>query len=147
MINLIAKTWLLSDCESIQNPRMVRKTDVNPEGFLFKRFFYSWETQKERGRDIGRGRNRIHAGNPMWDLIPVLQDHTLSWRQTCLTPESPRCPMVFLIAKVIHPLPSAEGPAISLFLHTGNTFPDCKFYSEASWAHLCFLVNYSIGNP
>ena len=26
--------------------------------------------QKERVRDIGRGRSRLHAGNPMWDSIP-----------------------------------------------------------------------------
>ena len=34
-----------------------------------------------RGRDIGRGRSRLHAASPMWDLIPGLQDHTLSRRQ------------------------------------------------------------------
>ena len=31
---------------------------------------------RERGRDTGRGRNRLHAGSPMWDLIPGLQNHT-----------------------------------------------------------------------
>ena len=31
---------------------------------------------RERGRDTGRGRSRLHAGSPMWDLIPGLQDHT-----------------------------------------------------------------------
>ena len=31
----------------------------------------------ERGRDIGRGRSRLHAGSLMWDLIPGLQDHAL----------------------------------------------------------------------
>ena len=28
------------------------------------------ETEKERDRDTGRGRSRLHAGSPMWDLIP-----------------------------------------------------------------------------
>ena len=26
-------------------------------------------TERERGRDTGRGRNRLHAGSPMWDSI------------------------------------------------------------------------------
>ena len=25
--------------------------------------------ERERGRDTGRERSRLHAGNPMWDLI------------------------------------------------------------------------------
>ena len=53
--------------------------------FFFKiLFIYSQETQRERergereiGRDTGRGRIRLHAGSPTWDLIPGLQDHTL----------------------------------------------------------------------
>ena len=60
--------------------------------FFFKiLFIHSWETQREReketgkererGRDTGRGRSRLHAGSPMWDLIPGPQDHTLGWRQ------------------------------------------------------------------
>ena len=36
----------------------------------------------ERGRDIGRGRSKLHAGNPMWDSIPGHQDHNLGQRQT-----------------------------------------------------------------
>ena len=42
---------------------------------------YSWETHRERGRDTGRGRSRLHAGILMWDLIPGLQDHALGQRQ------------------------------------------------------------------
>ena len=42
---------------------------------LFKKYIYSWETQKKRGRDTGKGRSRLHAGIQMWDLIPGLQDH------------------------------------------------------------------------
>ena len=39
------------------------------------------EKEIERGRDIGRGRSRLHAGSPMWDLIPGLQDRALGQRQ------------------------------------------------------------------
>ena len=35
------------------------------------------DTDKERGRDIGRGRSRLHEGSLMWDSILGLQDHTL----------------------------------------------------------------------
>ena len=38
---------------------------------------YSWETQRERGRDTGRGRSRLHAGSPTWDSIWGLQDKAL----------------------------------------------------------------------
>ena len=47
--------------------------------FIFKDFIYSRETHRERerekGRDTGRGRSRLHAGSPMWDSVPGLQDH------------------------------------------------------------------------
>ena len=47
--------------------------------FIFKDVIYLLmrDTQRERGRDTGRGRSRIHTGSPAWDLIPGLQDHTL----------------------------------------------------------------------
>ena len=28
------------------------------------------DMQRERGRDTGRGRSRLHAGSSMWDSIP-----------------------------------------------------------------------------
>ena len=34
--------------------------------------------ERERGRDTGRGRSRLHAGIQMWDLILGLQDHALA---------------------------------------------------------------------
>ena len=43
---------------------------------------YLFIHEGHRGRDIGGGRSRLLAGNPMWDLIPELQDHALSQRQT-----------------------------------------------------------------
>ena len=39
------------------------------------------ERERERGRDTGRRRSRLHAGSPMRDSIPGLQDHALGQRQ------------------------------------------------------------------
>ena len=36
------------------------------------------QREKERCRNTGRGRSRLHAGNLTWDLIPGLQDQALS---------------------------------------------------------------------
>ena len=35
------------------------------------------EIERDRGRDTGRGKSRLHAGTPTWDLILGLQDHAL----------------------------------------------------------------------
>ena len=40
-------------------------------------FMRDTHAHRERGRDIGRGISRLHAGRLTWDLIPGLQDHTL----------------------------------------------------------------------
>ena len=50
-------------------------------GFFKKNILsiYSWERQ--RGRDVGRGRSRLFAGSPMWDSISGPWDHTLGRRQ------------------------------------------------------------------
>ena len=49
--------------------------------FFFKDFIYLFmrdtQREKERGRDIGRGRSKLHARSLMWDSIPGLQDHAL----------------------------------------------------------------------
>ena len=49
------------------------------------------DTETERGRDIGRGRSRLHAGSLMQDLIPRFGDHALSWRQmlNCSATQAP----------------------------------------------------------
>ena len=51
--------------------------------FLLKKIFYLFfhKGHRERGRDTGRGKSRLHAGGPMWDSIPGPQDHDLSQRQ------------------------------------------------------------------
>ena len=48
--------------------------------FFFKDFIYLFmrDTERERGRDTGRGRSRLHAGSPMQDSLLGLQDHALS---------------------------------------------------------------------
>ena len=54
-----------------------------PYAFYFfivlKDFIYLFihERHTERIRGTGRERSRLHAGNPMWDWILGLQDHTL----------------------------------------------------------------------
>ena len=49
------------------------------------------DTHRERGRDTGRGRSRLHAGSLLWDLITSLQDHALGWTW-CKTDEPPMLP-------------------------------------------------------
>ena len=39
------------------------------------------DTHRERGRDPGRRRSRLHGGSLTWDSVPGLQDHALSLRQ------------------------------------------------------------------
>ena len=39
------------------------------------------ERERERGRDTGGGRSRLHARSLMWDSIPGLQDHAPGQRQ------------------------------------------------------------------
>ena len=42
---------------------------------LFLRFYlFMSDTERETGRDTGRGRTRLHAGRAMQDSIPALQD-------------------------------------------------------------------------
>ena len=49
--------------------------------FFFEFYLFIHERQRWGSRDIGRERSRLHAGSPMWDSIPGLQDHALSRRQ------------------------------------------------------------------
>ena len=47
----------------------------------FKIYLFLIDIERERGRDTGGGRSRLHAGSPMWDSTPGLQDHALGQRQ------------------------------------------------------------------
>ena len=42
-----------------------------------KYFIHLFMRERERGRDIGRGRSRLHVESPTWDLMPGLQDQAL----------------------------------------------------------------------
>ena len=46
---------------------------------FFKDFIYLLmrDAEREKGRDTGRGRSRLHTGSPTRDLIPGLQDQAL----------------------------------------------------------------------
>ena len=57
------------------------RNNCSPPLFFKILFIYSWETLRERGRDIGRGRRKLTSRSPMQDLIPALQDHALGRRQ------------------------------------------------------------------
>ena len=56
---------------------------------------------REKGRDTGRGRSRLHAGSPMWDSILGLQDHTLGQRQIDAQPLShPGVPILISLKRI-----------------------------------------------
>ena len=50
-------------------------------GFFLRFYLFMIDTEREKGRDTGRGRSRLHAGSPTRAWIPGLQDHTLGPRQ------------------------------------------------------------------
>ena len=49
---------------------------------------------RERGRDMRRGRSRLHAGSLKWDSIPGLQDHALGRRQALNHLSHPGIPLL-----------------------------------------------------
>ena len=56
------------------------KADAQPlshPGIPILKILFIHERHREKGRDAGRGRSRLHAGSLTWDSIPGLQDHTL----------------------------------------------------------------------
>ena len=65
--------------------------------FFFKDFIYLFmrDTEREKGRDIGRGRSRHPTGSPMWDSIP---DHgIMPWAKgRHSTTEPPRHPFNYI---------------------------------------------------
>ena len=71
------------------------------------------DTERERGRDTGRERSRLHAGSLMWDSIPGLQDCALGQRQVLNRWATQGSPYVYFNKK----LPSC--------------FPECFLRSNA----------------
>ena len=59
--------------------------------FSFLRFYlYIYERHRERGRDTGGGRSRLHAGSPMRDSIP--RSRIMPWAEgSRSTAKPPRC--------------------------------------------------------
>ena len=57
------------------------------------------DIERERGRDTGGGRSRLHAGSPMLDSIPGLQDCALGQRQVLNHWATPRDPQGYLFLK------------------------------------------------
>ena len=62
--------------------KQLRHPGIPLFSFFFFKIFISL-FMRERGRDTGRGRSRLHAGSPTWDSwdsISGPQDHTLGQR-------------------------------------------------------------------
>ena len=64
-----------------KNLELLKDTYKVIEYYFFKYCIYLFMRDRERGRDTGRGRSRLHAGSPMGEWIPGLQDHALGQRQ------------------------------------------------------------------
>ena len=72
--------------------RIIRIFKYLANTYFFKYFIYLFMRDTQRGRDTDRGRSRLHAGSPIWDSIPGLQDRPLGQRQAlnhCTTQGSP----------------------------------------------------------
>ena len=57
--------------------------------FFFRLFIYLFtrgtgDGVGRVGRDTGRGKSRFHAGSPMRDSIPGLEDHALGQKQVSM---------------------------------------------------------------
>ena len=59
------------------------KSRVDPVGqdlffiYIFFIYLFMRDTERERGRDTGRGGSRLRAGSPIQDSIPGPQDQAL----------------------------------------------------------------------
>lgn len=70
-------------------------TSRSAEDFFFNILFIH---ERERERDIGRGRSRLHTGSPMWDRTQGLRDHALGQRQAlnCWATQMSQCWRFFI---------------------------------------------------
>ena len=85
-----SEKWLIAQIQLLFFSHWIHV--LNSNLLFFKDFIYLFMRERERGRDIGRGRSRLHAVSLTWDLILGLQDHALGWRQALnrwATQESP----------------------------------------------------------
>ena len=69
----IKEGWM-SQFSQMGQGRYIQESDIF--------FLFTIVTERERGRDTGRGRSRLHApGSPTWDSIRGLQDRAPGQRQ------------------------------------------------------------------
>ena len=82
--------WFLSCIQRTQAKEEGRKEKIS----FFKRdFIHLFMRDRERGRDIGRGRSRLHARSQMWDSIP--DPRIMTWAEgRHPTAEPSRCPSI-----------------------------------------------------
>ena len=71
--------------QKLSNNMMNKNQSVNYKTFVcfmssFIFFKILFTHQRHRGRNMGRTRSRLPAGNPIWDSIPRPRDHDLSRR-------------------------------------------------------------------
>ena len=95
------------------------------------------DTERERGRDTGRGRSRLHAGSPTLNSIPGLQDHTLGWRQT-LNCWATQASLFFIFWYCVWtPFPHPHPWILSCKFHSYKPFMS-KFFN-LHWAQAAFM--------
>ena len=73
-------------------------------GFFLNLFIHLWETERDREADNRRREKQLHAGSPMRDSIPGLQDRALGQRQApnhWATQGSPKICWLFFVQSPI----------------------------------------------
>ena len=104
---------------------------MSPFLLLFFLRFYLFihrHTKRERSRDTGRGRSRLHAGSLMWDSIPGLQDHTPDCRQRqTAAPPGLSTFSVFKVPSVELTSPQQGSTAICPLLWESIYHIDCNY--------------------
>ena len=65
--------------KNIKKVLKIKYKNKNENSFKDFIYFFMRDTGRERGRDIGRRRSRLHAGSLMWDSI--LEPLALGQRQ------------------------------------------------------------------
>ena len=83
---------LKADTQPLSHPGVLRFFILFFKGF----YLFIHEKHREKGRDTGRERSRLHAGSPMQDSIPGPRGHALSRRQT-LNPWATQVSLRFLL--------------------------------------------------
>ena len=88
---------ICSNSEYVGNFHISTITSFQIKFLFFLKILFIHERHRERGRDTGRERSRLHAGSPMWDSIPGLQNHALGQRRVPNRWATPGSPWLFLL--------------------------------------------------